>query len=49
MSVPETAEQKARRQTTWASRPKCHRSIYEPWGQVLLYFDAFLMGAYASR
>jgi type I restriction enzyme R subunit len=27
---------------------ECHRSIYEIWGQVLLYFDAFLIGLTAT-
>src|SRR5213076_3295629 len=27
---------------------ECHRSIYELWSQVLLYFDAFLIGLTAT-
>ena len=27
---------------------ECHRSIYELWSQVLLYFDAFLLGLTAT-
>ncbi len=27
---------------------ECHRSIYELWGQVVLYFDAFLIGLSAT-
>ena len=27
---------------------ECHRSIYELWGQVLLYFDSFLIGLTAT-
>ena len=27
---------------------ECHRSIYELWAQVLLYFDAFLIGLTAT-